>query len=215
MRNDHEDEQEKETPDSSRFSPIEANLEKRFLEQRRVFLWGQVDDTSARYVIERILYLNELDRGKEITLMINSPGGLNTSGFAILDVMNGVESPISTLCLGFAASFGALLLISGEKGRRFVTPHARVMLHQPWIPGRVEGPTSMIRIQAQEIEKQRHEINRIIAECSNQDMETIEGDTDRDRWFTASEALEYGLIDGIYRDWESQKVFHSEVAQAS
>ncbi len=188
---------EANTATAGRPSAIDARIEQKFFEERKIFLWGQVDDSSARHVIERIVFLNSLDPKKEITLIINSPGGLNTSGFAILDIMNGSESPVSTICYGLAASFGALILTSGAKGRRFASPHSRIMLHQPWIPGKIEGPVSDLRIQAQEIAKQRHEINRIIAESCNQEIEVIENDIDRDRWFTASEAVEYGLIDGV------------------
>jgi len=181
----------------SGFVPVEGTLSQKFLEDRRVFLWGQVDDASARYVIERLLYLDGLDSEREITLVINSPGGLNTSGFAILDVIDGIRTPVSTLCLGLAASFGALILISGSKGRRFAAPRSRILLHQPWIPGKVEGPATDLQIQAIEIAKQRKMINNIIAERSGQEVTTIERETDRDRWFSAAEAQEFGLIDGI------------------
>jgi ATP-dependent Clp protease protease subunit len=188
---------EQENPDPSPFTQQAMQMAERFLDARQIFLWGQVDDQSARHVIERLLYLDAKERGKEITLIINSPGGMNTAGFAIYDVMQGIESPVSTLCFGLAASFGALLLLSGQRGRRFAAPHARIMLHQPWVQGRIEGPATDLRIHANEIMKQRKLIEQIIADRCSRDLSSVEKETDRDRWFTADEAVDFGLIDGV------------------
>ena len=138
-------------------------------------------------MIERLLYLDAEKRGKEITLIINSPGGMNAAGFAIYDVMQSIESPVSTLCFGLDASSGALLL-SGERGRRFAAPHARIMLHQPWVQGRIEGPATDRRIHANEIMKQRKLIEQIIADHSGSLQSRSEPGRERD----GSRSLVYG-----------------------
>ncbi|MBL8018894.1 MAG: ATP-dependent Clp protease proteolytic subunit [Leptospirales bacterium] len=169
----------------------------RHLEDRKIFLWGPVDDSSARHIIDRLLLLSNRDPLKEITLYIQSPGGANVSGMAILDVMDLIEAPVSTVCLGMAASFGALLLVSGEPGRRFALPNSRIMLHQPHIMGRLEAVATDLRIHAEQIRKDRERINQIIADRSGQSLAQIEKDTDRDFWLSPQQAVEYGLIDGV------------------
>lgn len=176
-------------------SPTAIRLEERSYAARRIFLWGQIDDASARHVIERLLAFDAEDPESDILLVINSPGGLNTSGFSILDVMEAVRPDVATLCMGLAASFGALLLACGSPGKRYALPHARIMIHQPWVPGQITGPASDVRIHAEEIQKQRREINRILAERSGRTIEELEADTDRDYWLDAPEAARYGLID--------------------
>jgi ATP-dependent Clp protease, protease subunit len=178
-------------------SPISLRIEEENLKKRRIFLWSQVDEASSKYIVDRLFYLDSLSPGQEITLMVNSPGGINTHGFAILDTMELIASPVATLCTGLAASFGALILLCGNPGRRSATPGARIMLHQPWIPGEIKAVATDLFIQAKEIKKQKEEINRLIAKRCSRSFEKVEKDTDRDMWMTAKEALEYGVVDFI------------------
>lgn len=173
---------------------IQDRIESRILEERKVFMWGMVDDDSAKYVIERLLYLDLVDPGKEIQLVINSPGGYVTAGFAIYDTMKGISSPVSTICTGLAASMGSILLSAGEKGRRFVLPHARVMIHQP--SGGARGVASDIEIQVDEILKTKQLGAEILAENCGQTVEQVMKDFNRDHWMSAEESLEYGIVDG-------------------
>ena len=183
--------------------PIAQRLDRYFLnEQRQIFLWGQVDEASAKHIVERLLFLSHLDPESDITLLINSPGGLNTAGFAILDTMRMIQPDVRTVCLGLAASFGALLLMCGEKGKRFALPHARVMIHQPWLPGEYRATATELRIQAEEIQKQREEIDRIIAAAAGRPFEEIAADTDRDHWLDAPAAARYGAIDKIAQSFQ-------------
>ncbi len=178
--------------------PIAHRLEQFFLtEKRQIFLWGQVDDASAKHIVERLLYLSAIDPDQDISLMINSPGGMNTAGFAILDAMQMIAADVRTTCLGLAASFGALLLMHGAKGKRFVLPHARIMIHQPWLPGEYRATATELRIQAEEIQKQRDDIDRMIAKATGRPFEEVAGDTDRDHWLDARAAVEYGVVDAI------------------
>jgi len=178
-------------------NPVQSAIEKKFLEQRSVYLWGAVEDESAKYVVERLLYLDAIDPGKDITLYINSPGGVITSGMAIFDTMHMIKSDVATCCMGLAASMGALLLCGGAKGKRYGWPHSRIMIHQPLISGQIIAPAVDIKIQAEEIRKIRDELNRIIAAASNKPIEQVELDTDRDYYLNAKEAAEYGLIDHV------------------
>jgi ATP-dependent Clp protease, protease subunit len=170
-------------------------IDERILSNRKVFLWGQVDDESAKYVIERLLYLELRDPGKEIQLVINSPGGYVTSGFAIYDTIKGISSPVSTICCGFAASMASILLSAGAKGRRFVLKHGRVMIHQP--SGGAGGNASNIEIQANELMKTKELGARILAENCGQGYEKILKDFNRDYFMNAEESLEYGIVDAI------------------
>ncbi|EIE02146.1 ClpP family protease [Leptospira licerasiae] len=177
-------------------------LEDNQLKERKIFLWGQVDDLSAKHVVERLLYLSNQDPEKDITLVINSPGGANTSGMSILDTMDLIPNDVSTVCMGLAASFGALLLLSGTKGKRFAFPHSRIMLHQPHVPGTYQAKATDIGIFASMIEKDKKEINRIVSERTGQPLEVVERDTDRDLWLTPTEAQIYGVIDGVLENWK-------------
>ncbi|MGQ8337995.1 ClpP family protease [Sunxiuqinia sp. A32] len=170
-------------------------IDSRILKERKVFLWGQVDDKSAKHVIDRLLYLELEEPGKEIQLIINSPGGFVTSGFAIYDAMKSLSSPVATVCTGLAASMGSILLSAGEKGRRFILPHARVMIHQP--SGGARGAASDIEIQMEEIIKTKKLGAEILAENCGQSIERIMKDFNRDYWMSADESLEYGIVDGI------------------
>lgn len=167
----------------------------RLLKDRIIFLGTPIDDRIANVIIAQLLYLESEDPDKEISLYINSPGGVITSGLAIFDTMNHVKSSVSTICLGQAASMGAFLLSSGEKGRRFSLPHSRIMVHQPL--GGAQGQATDIEIQAKEILRMRDVINEILAKNTGQPIEKIAQDTDRDRFMTAHEAKEYGLVDQV------------------
>jgi ATP-dependent Clp protease protease subunit len=172
-------------------------IDTKLISERKIFLWGQVDDDSAKHVVDRILYLDMIDPGKEITLFINSPGGYVTSGFAIYDVMRSVKSPIATVCMGYAASMGSLILSAGKKGKRSIYPNARVMIHQP--SGGAQGQSSDIQIQAQEIIKTKELSARILAENCGQTFEKIMTDFDRDHWMGAEESVTYGIVDTVLK----------------
>ena len=170
-------------------------IDSKILNERKVFLWGQVDDKSAKHVIERLLYLDMIAPKTEIQLIINSPGGYVTSGFAIYDAIQGISSPVSTICSGLAASMGAILLSAGAKGKRFVLPHARVMIHQP--SGGAQGTAADIEIQMDEIIKTRNLGAKILADNCSQPLEKVIKDINRDHWMSAKESLNYGIVDGI------------------
>ncbi len=170
-------------------------IDSKILNERKVFLWGKVDDKSAKHVVERLLYLDMIAPQTEIQLIINSPGGYVTSGFAIYDAIKGLSSPVSTVCSGLAASMGAILLSAGAKGRRFVLPHARVMIHQP--SGGAQGTAADIEIQMDEIIKTRNLGAKILADNCGQPVEKVIKDFNRDHWMSAEESLKYGIVDGV------------------
>ena len=172
-------------------------LQKRFLEERKIFLWGEVNDKPARGTAEKFLYLEAIDPGKEITFYLNTPGGSITAGMALYDTIKLISSPVKVVVMGMAASMGAVLLCAGTKGKRMLFPHSRVLIHQPLITGRMMGVAVDIHIQAQEMEKLRDEINLILTDASGQPLEKIEKDTDRDFYMSAKEAIDYGLADVI------------------
>ncbi len=167
----------------------------RLLKDRIVFLGTAIDDHVANVVVAQLLYLESEDPDKEITIYINSPGGIITSGMAIYDTMNHVKSPVTTICIGQAASMGAFLLSSGEKGRRFALPNARIMVHQPL--GGAQGQATDIEIQAKEILRLRTRLNTILAENTGQEIDRVAQDTERDNYMTSMQAKEYGLIDEV------------------
>ncbi|HEA29574.1 MAG TPA: ATP-dependent Clp protease proteolytic subunit [Leeuwenhoekiella sp.] len=169
---------------------IDATL----LEGRKVFLWGQVDDKSAKHVVDRLLYLDAVGND-EIQFYINSPGGYVTAGFSIYDTIKSLKSPVSTICTGLAASMGSILLSVGAKGRRFIQPHARVMIHQP--SGGARGQASDIEITAQEILKTKELSAEILAKNCGQKFEKVMKDFNRDHWMSAEESVEYGIVDGV------------------
>ena len=173
-----------------------AKFDKKFLEQRKVFLWGVVHDESAEKVVNRLLYLESEKPGKEITFYINSPGGIVTSGMVIHDTMQMISSPVATVCMGLAASMGSILLSAGEKGKRSVWPHGRIMIHQPSIGG-LSGPASDMEITAKEILKTKELGAKILADNCGQKFKKVMDDFDRDYWMNAKEAVEYGIVDQI------------------
>ncbi len=172
----------------------------RLLKDRIIFLSEDVNQTSASLVIAQMLFLESEDPDKEISLYINSPGGSVTDGLGIVDTMNYIKCPVTTICIGMAASMGAVLLASGEKGKRFATPNAEILIHQPLIGGQgggLSGQATEIKIHADQMIKTREKLNKILSERTGQPLEVIERDTERDHYMTADEALKYGLIDGI------------------
>ncbi len=192
-----EDDEDDEEVSTKAAAPVAALVQKKFLDQRKIFLWGAVTDASAKDLTEKLLYLEAVDPGKEITFYLNSPGGSVTAGMAVYDTMKLISSPITVVVTGMAASMGSILLSGAPKGRRLLYPHSRVLIHQPLISGRFTGPATDIHIQAQEMEKLREELNQILAEASGQPIERINQDTDRDFYLNAKEAIEYGLADEI------------------
>ena len=170
----------------------------RLLKDRIIFLGEDVNPTTASLVIAQMLFLESEDPDKEIFFYINSPGGSITDGMAIVDTMNYIKCPVATYCVGMAASMGAVLLASGEKGKRFAMPNSEILIHQPLIGGNgISGQTTEIKIHADHMVKTREKLNKLLSERTGQSLETIEKDTERDNYMTAEEALKYGLIDGI------------------
>ncbi len=172
----------------------------RLLKDRIIFLGEDVNATSASLVIAQLLFLESEDPDKEIFLYINSPGGSITDGMGIVDTMNYIKCPVTTICVGLAASFGAVLLANGEKGKRFATPNSEILIHQPLIGGQgggISGQATEIKIHADHMIRTREKLNKLLSEKTGQPIEVIERDTERDHYMTAQEALEYGLIDGI------------------
>ncbi len=168
----------------------------RLLEDRVIFLTGEVNDLSADLIVAQLLFLEGKDPSKDISLYINSPGGSVSAGFAIYDTMNYIRCDVSTICVGMAASMGAFLLSSGAKGKRFALPNSKIMIHQPL--GGAQGQASDIAIQAEEILRTKKRLNEILAKNTGQDLAKIEFDTDRDFYMTAEEAEKYGLVDKIF-----------------
>ena len=169
----------------------------RLLKDRIIFLGTPVTDQVANSIIAQLLYLESEDPEKDINLYINSPGGSVTAGLAIYDTMRYIGPQVSTICMGQAASMGALLLSAGEAGKRFALPHSRILIHQPLIRGGMGGQASDIEIQAQEILRLRERLNHILVEHTGQPLDQIKKDTDRDYYMSATEAKEYGLIDTV------------------
>ena len=170
----------------------------RLLKDRIIFLGEDVNATTASLVVAQLLFLESEDPDKEINLYINSPGGSVTDGLAIVDTMNYIKCPVSTTCIGLAASFGAVLLANGEKGKRYATPNAEILIHQPLIGGHgITGQTTDIKIHAENMIKTRERLNKILSDRTGKPLEQIMQDTERDHYMTAEEALEYGLIDEI------------------
>lgn len=170
----------------------------RLMMDRIIFLGTQVTDQSANIIQAQLLYLDSADPGKDISIYINSPGGSVYAGLGIYDTMQYISSDVSTICTGMAASMAAVLLVAGEKGKRFALPHSRVMIHQPM--GGINGQASDIEITAREILKLKDELYHIISDHSGQPYERVERDSDRDHWMIASEALEYGMIDRVLQN---------------
>lgn len=175
----------------------------RLMMDRIIFLGTQVTDTSANIIQAQLLYLDSVDPGKDVNIYINSPGGSVYTGLGIYDTMQYIQSDVSTICTGMAASMAAVLLVAGAKGKRLALPHSRVMIHQPM--GGIQGQASDIEITAREILKLKDELYRIISEHSGQPFDKVAKDSDRDYWMTAKEALDYGMIDKILTNENKNK----------
>jgi ATP-dependent Clp protease protease subunit len=172
-------------------------MEKLFFEKRTVYLWGVVDDKSAKEVVNKLLLLDADKPGAEIKFYINSPGGIVTSGMVMYDTMKLIQSPVSTICMGLAASMGSILLSAGTKGKRFIYPHGEVMIHQPSLGGYMQGTSADIEIQAEQIIKTKAIGARILAENCGKTVDQIMQDFDRDYWMDAKEAVAYGIVDSV------------------
>ena len=197
-RMDDEEEEEKEREDKrDDLMMLNKKLETYFFERREVYLWGVVDDKSARETVSKFLLLDADRPGEEIKFYINSPGGVVTSGMVMYDTMRMMKSPVSTICMGLAASMGSILLSGGVKGKRFIYPHGEVMIHQPSLGGYIRGVSADLEIQAVQTKKVKEIGAKILAQNCGKTMEQIMKDFDRDYWMDAKEAIEYGIVDGI------------------
>jgi ATP-dependent Clp protease protease subunit len=172
-------------------------LEKYFFQTRSIYLWGVVDDKSSKDVVTKLLLLDADAPGKEIKFYISSPGGAVTSGMVVYDIMRMIKSPVSTICMGLAASMGSILLSGGAKGRRFIFPHGEVMIHQPSLGGHIQGVSADMEIHAEQILRTKEMGARILAENTGQTVERIRKDFERDYWMDAEKSIEYGIVDGI------------------
>ena len=168
-----------------------------FYKRRAVYLWGAVTDTTAKDVVNKLLLLDADKPGEEIRFFINSPGGVVTSGMVMYDVIKMIKSPVSTICMGLAASMGSILLSAGVKGRRFIFPHGEVMIHQPSLGGYMQGVSADLEIQAIQIAKTKELGGKILAENCGQDFEKVMRDLERDYWMDAQESIKYGIVDGV------------------
>jgi ATP-dependent Clp protease protease subunit len=182
----------------------EMTIDELLLENRIVFLIGEINFSSAARVMMQMLYLENLKRGQDIHFYINSPGGAVDDTLAMYDTMRFLASPVNTYCIGRAYSGAALLLTAGVKGKRYILPHAKVMIHQPY--GGVTGQAEDIRIQAEQIIKSKRELNRILAKHTGQPIEQIEADSERDKFFAAEEAKNYGLVDEVLTETPKEAV---------
>lgn len=185
-----------ENKDEQKVSPVSVEMQKRFLSERKIFLWDEITDESAAATVEKLLYLDMLDNSP-ITIYMSTPGGSISAGMSIYDTMKLIKSPVKVVVTGIAMSMGSILLSAPTKGNRLLFPSARVMIHQPLIMGQMTGTAIDIHIQAQEMERMRSELNKILADASGQPIEKIAADTDRDFFMTAQEAIDYGLADAI------------------
>jgi ATP-dependent Clp protease protease subunit len=197
VMDDEEEKNEKEEKEEQRSSFLLKKMEQLFLQKRAVYLWGVVDDRSARDVVSKMMLLDADKPGEEIKFYINSPGGMVTSGMVMFDTIQLLQSPISTICMGLAASMGSILLSVGKKGRRFIYPHAEVMIHQPSLGGYFQATSADIEIQANQIRKTKEIGAKILAENCGKTVEQIMKDFDRDYWMDAKEAVTYGIVDQV------------------
>ena len=196
-RNDEEEEEKERDDKRDELYMLNKKLERYLFERREVYLWGVVDDKSAKEVVSKFLLLEADKPGEEIKFYINSPGGVVTSGMVMYDTMRMMRSPVSTICMGLAASMGSILLSGGVKGRRFIYPHGEVMIHQPSLGGFIRGVSADLEIQAVQTKKVKEIGAKILAQNCGKTMEQVMKDFDRDYWMDAKEAIDYGIVDGI------------------
>jgi len=200
LNNDDDEHEEKDAKPEPMGNFLTKKMEKMFFEKRTVYLWGIVDDKSARDIVSKLLVLDADKPGEEIKLFINSPGGVVTSGMVMYDTMEMIKSPVSTICMGLAASMGSILLSAGTKGKRFIYPHGEVMIHQPSLGGYFQATSADIEIQANQIKKTKELGATILAKNCGKSFEQIMADFDRDYWMNADEAVTYGIVDGILKE---------------
>lgn len=193
----NEEEEEQEERPKSDLGMFSKKLERYFFEKRSVYLWGVVDDKSARDVVSKLLLLDADKPGEEIKFYINSPGGVVTSGMVMYDTMQMIQSPVSTICMGLAASMGSILLSGGVKGRRFIFPHGEVMIHQPSLGGYIQGVSADLEIQAEQTRRVKEIGAGILAKNCGKTVEQIMRDFDRDYWMDAQQSIEYGIADQL------------------
>lgn len=198
LLNEDDEQENKEKPEPMG-SFMMKKMEQLFFEKRSVYLWGVVDDKSARDVVSKLLVLDADKPGEEIKLYINSPGGVVTSGMVMYDTMRMIKSPVSTICMGLAASMGSILLSAGTKGKRYIYPHGEVMIHQPSLGGYFQATSADIEIQANQIKKTKELGAKILADNCGKSIDQIMADFDRDYWMNAEEAVAYGIVDGILK----------------
>jgi ATP-dependent Clp protease, protease subunit len=192
-----ETEEEKEERAQLDTQMLYKRLEKYFFQTRSIHLWGIVDDKSAKDVVTKLLLLEADKAGEEIKFFISSPGGSVTSGMVIYDTMRMLKSPVSTICMGLAASMGSILLSGGAKGRRFIYPHGEVMIHQPSLGGHIQGVSADMEIHAEQILRTKEMGARILAENTGQTIERVRKDFERDYWMDAQKSIEYGIVDQV------------------
>ncbi len=197
MEDEEEDEKPKEEKQEQIGSATMKKMEKLFFDKRSIYLWGAVDDKSAKDIVAKLLLLDADKPGEEIKLYINSPGGVVTSGMVIYDTIKLISSPVSTICMGLAASMGSILLSVGTKGKRFIYPHGEVMIHQPSIGGYFQATSADIEIHAEQIRKTKELGAKILAENCGKTIEQVLKDFDRDYWMDATEAVAYGIVDAV------------------
>ncbi len=195
LKDEEEEEPKEDKPEIS--ASLMKKMENLFLEKRAVYLWGQVDDKSAKDVVNKLLLLDADKPGEEIKFYINSPGGMVTSGMVMYDTIRMIQSPVSTICMGLAASMGSILLSAGVKGKRYIYPHGEVMIHQPSLGGRFQATSADIEIHAKQMQKTKELGAKILAENCGKTVEQIMKDFDRDYWMDATEAIEYGIVDQL------------------
>jgi ATP-dependent Clp protease, protease subunit len=187
---------EKEKPEATT-GMLAKKMEQMFFEKRSIYLWGGVDDKSAKDIVTKLLLLEADKPGEEIKFYINSPGGVVTSGMVIYDTMKLISSPVSTICMGLAASMGSILLSCGTKGKRYIFPSGEVMIHQPSLGGYFQATSADIEIHAEQIRKTKELGARILAENCGKTYQQVMSDFDRDYWMNANEAVEYGIVDAV------------------
>lgn len=196
MANNNDEEKGNNLAEEMKKMFLGKEIEEQLVARRQIFLWDEINDATAKSIVQKILYFDSLEK-KDITIFLNSPGGSISSGMAIYDAMSYARSDVVTVCMGQAASMAAVLLCAGSKNKRFAWTNARVMIHQPLISGNMYAPASDIKIQAEEMLRIRVKINEILAKHTGKPIDTIETDTDRDFFMSAEEAKVYGLIDHV------------------
>lgn len=198
QKNDDDDEEEENnTVDKPKMGKMMQKQEELFFKKRSIYLWGVVDDKSAKDVVNKLLLLDAEEPGVEIKFYINSPGGSVSSGLVIYDTMQMIKSPVSTICMGIALSMGSFLLSGGKKGKRYIFKHGEVMIHQPLLSGFYRGVSADLEIQAEQMQKTKELLSKTIADNCGQKYEKVLADMERDYWMDAEEAIKYGIVDKV------------------